>query len=300
MDQACKFLYISHMKTQSQIQSYSLFGETSELVDALHVESIQSRSQQHNWELKPHRHARLHQLLFVTGGGGAVELDGRSLALPPPCIVNVPRGVVHGFLFNPDTTGWVITLTSDLVDQCLTTSEGVRVPLEISCILAMEPDLCTLAQRIHGEYVSKSFARAQLLVGLATVLTAQVARSVQQFQTQASTDISRSNPIFERFEALVERDFRLRRSLAGYADELAVSATHLNRIVHQATGHSASRLVTERVLREARRLLIYTNLTAAGIAYDLGFVDPAHFSRVFTKGTGVPPRIFRKTLEQTS
>jgi len=296
MDQVRKFLYISNMTTQSPIQSYSLFGETSELVDALHVESIQSRSQKHNWELKPHRHARLHQVLFITGGGGAAELDGRNLALPPPCIVNVPRGVVHGFIFDPGTAGWVISLTSDLVDHCLATGEGVRIPVEFPCILAMPSDLQILAERIHVEYHSQGFARAQVLRGLAMVLTALVARSIQQ--TQGIGENSRSNPVFTRFQALVERDFRLRRSLADYANELAVSPTHLNRIVHQATGQAASQLVNERVLREARRLLIYTNLTAASIAYELGFGDPAHFSRVFTKGTGVPPRLFRKRLEQ--
>ncbi len=296
MDQARKFLYISHMTAQSHIQSYSLFGETSELVDALHVEHIQSRSQQHNWELKPHRHARLHQVLFVTGGGGAADLDGNSLALPPPCIVNVPRSVVHGFIFDPGTKGWVISLTSDLVDHSLAANEAVRSPLETPCILPMAPDLRILAERIHVEYHSQGFARTQVLRGLAMVLTGLVARSIQQ--VQGTGENSRSNPVFTRFQALVERDFRRRRSMADYAGELAVSPTHLNRIVHQATGHAASQLVNDRVLREARRLLIYTNLTAASIAYELGFGDPAHFSRVFTKGTGVPPRVFRKRLEQ--
>jgi len=84
--------------------------------------------------------------------------------------------------------------------------------------------------------------------------------------------------------------------LAEYARDLAVSPTHLNRIVHQVTGQSASHLVNERMLREARRMLLYTSLSAAQIAYDLGFSDPAHFSRVFTKGTGMPPRAFRKQL----
>jgi AraC family transcriptional activator of pobA len=50
------------------------------------------------------------------------------------------------------------------------------------------------------------------------------------------------------------------------------------------------------MLREARRMLLYTSLSAAQIAYELGFSDPAHFSRVFTKGTGMPPRRFRTRL----
>jgi len=133
MDSARKFLYISNMPLEPHIRSYNLFGETAELADVMHCESIQARSQLHNWELKPHRHARLHQILFLTGGGGAADLDGHSHTLPPPCIVNVPRGVVHGFQFAPGTAGWVITLTSDLVDHCLAAGEGVRPSLEAAC-----------------------------------------------------------------------------------------------------------------------------------------------------------------------
>lgn len=295
MDQARKFLYISNMHAQSHIQSYSLFGETSDLVDELHVENIQARSARHNWELKPHRHARLHQMLFITSGGGETGLDGRSLALPPPCIVNVPRGVVHGFQFDPGTTGWVVTLTSELVDHCLAGGGALRLPLENTSVLPMHADLHSLAQRMDREYYNKDLGRTQILRGLTTQMLALVARRIDQ--AQDSRKATHRNPLFTRFEALVERDFRLRRSLADYATELAMSPTHLNRIVHRATGHSASQLVNERVLREARRLLIYTNLTAAEIAYDLGFGDPAHFSRVFSKKTGMAPVVFRRQVE---
>jgi len=295
MDQARIFLYISNMHAQSHIQSYSLFGETSDLVDELHVEDIRARSARHNWALKPHRHTRLHQMLFITGGGGETGLDGRSLALPPPCIVNVPRGVVHGFQFDPGTTGWVVTLTSDLVDHCLAGGDGLRRALANASVLPMPPDLHNLAQRIDSEYHDKVLGRTQVLRGLTAQMLALVARQIDQAQDRSTAN--HRNPLFTRFEALVERDFRLRRSLADYAAELAMSPTHLNRIVHRATGHSASQLVNDRVLREARRLLIYTNLTAAEIAYDLGFGDPAHFSRVFSKKTGMAPGVFRRQVE---
>lgn len=283
------------MNAKSHIQSYSLFGETSELEDELHVESIRARSKRHNWELKPHRHARLHQLLFLTGGGGKVELDGRSLALPPPCIVNVPRGVVHGFQFAPGTVGTVVTLTSHLLDHCLTGSDRLRAALSNAVVLPQPPNLHSLTKGIEEEYHVPGFGRTEVLRGLAGAILARVARCIDQ--TLGDGKKGQSNPLFARFEMLLERDFRLRRSLADYAAELAVSPTHLNRIVQRSTGHSASQLVNDRVLREARRLLIYTNLTAAEVAYDLGFSDPAHFSRVFTNGTGVAPGIFRRQIE---
>lgn len=294
MDQLRQNLYISHMNSASHIRSYNLFGETAELADELHVETIRARSERHDWELKPHRHARLHQLLVLTGGGGAAELDGNTHPLPPPCLVNVPRGCVHGFRFGNDTAGWVLTLSSELLDQSLRAEAEVQMLLDRPSILPLPEAMQALAEQIHTEHQRPAFGRAQLLRGLALAATARTARAI------AAADPSRAetlaNPLFSRFETLVDSNFRQRLPLAAYARELAVSATHLNRITHQATGQPASALIRARTLREARRLLIYTTLSAAQIAYELGFADPAHFSRYFAKGTGVPPRKFRQQL----
>ena len=91
IDPTRNFLYISHMSEKSSIRSYNLFGETAELADVLHVETIKARSELHDWRLKPHRHARLHQFLFLTHGGGSAEFDGVRHGLREPCLANVPR-----------------------------------------------------------------------------------------------------------------------------------------------------------------------------------------------------------------
>ena len=75
MAKAREYLYISNMESlRSKIQSYSLFGESKHLPDVLHCETIADRSVLHDWELAPHRHARLHQILLVQSGGGWCSL----------------------------------------------------------------------------------------------------------------------------------------------------------------------------------------------------------------------------------
>lgn len=289
-----KLLYNSNMSPKSKIHSYNLFGETAELADVLHVETIRSRSALHDWQLKAHRHTRLHQILFLTSGRGEVEIDGAKHTIPAASFVNVPRAVVHGFSFSPDTSGWVVSLTADLLDHCILEGEGVRAPLDRPSVRPLPHDLSDLAGKLNEEYQRHSFARAQVLRSLAGALIALVARVI--FEADSANKARSQNPLFDRFEEMIERDFRKRRPLTDYARALAISPTHLNRISHQATGQAASQLINERMLREARRMLIYTNLTAAQIAYDLGFTDPAHFSRVFAKGTGVPPKLFRQKV----
>ena len=298
MDHPRNFLYISNMEEMSEttaIRNYNLFGETAEVPDVVHCETIPERSQLHNWELRPHRHARLHQLLLMRAGGGSAHVEGRQIALEPPLLLNVPRGCVHGFRFQAGTEGWVITLSADLLDQSLQEREGLRAVLSQPRLVALPAEVESLARRILVEFHNRDFARAQILRSQAGSLLGLAARAIHA--DQAPPDPLRDTPLIRRFEALVDREFRSRLTVADYAARLAVSPTHLNRVVRQATGRSASAMIAERVLREARRLLIYTNLTAAQIGYELGYADPAHFSRVFTRGVGVPPRAFRQRIE---
>ena len=56
----------------------------------------------------------------------------------------------------------------------------------------------------------------------------------------------------------------------------------------------------DRVIREARRNLVYTNLPVSTIAYALGFNDPAYFSRIFSASTGLSPRSFRDKVHEAA
>ena len=60
MDLTGKLLYKSNMSASASILNYNLFGETGDLPDVVHCETIEVRSLLHDWEFAPHRHARLH------------------------------------------------------------------------------------------------------------------------------------------------------------------------------------------------------------------------------------------------
>ena len=94
-----KLIQNMHFSNIDGIQSYSLFGESQHLPDVLHCETIAARSVLHDWELAPHRHTRLHQVLLVQSGGGVAHLDGEKHALFPGALINVPAGHVHAFRF---------------------------------------------------------------------------------------------------------------------------------------------------------------------------------------------------------
>ncbi|MBL4600423.1 MAG: helix-turn-helix transcriptional regulator [Rhizobiaceae bacterium] len=76
-----------------------------------------------------------------------------------------------------------------------------------------------------------------------------------------------------------------------------MSPTHLTRLANKHTGMPISKIIEGRLIQEARRNLAYTSLTVAEIAYRIGYKDPAYFTRVFTRTTGITPTEFRNKLE---
>lgn len=296
MEGSAFVLYNSNMRSersQSAIKVYNLFGEFGDLPDVVHCETIPSRSVLHDWTLAAHRHARLHQVLLVESGGGQATLDGRMRALRPMDVVNVAVGDVHGFSFVPGTQGWVLTLATEILDEALLASEGLRGVLSSSAVVRGTPQIRATMKQIFVEHAGRNFARAHILRALSATLIGLVARQLaggRQASGAADSDV------FRRFEALLEQRHLERWSVSDYAHALSVTPTHLNRVTRAATGDTASHLILNRMIREARRNLVYTNLPVSTIAYALGFDDPAYFSRVYAAATGLSPSAFRAQI----
>ena len=97
------------------------------------------------------------------------------------------------------------------------------------------------------------------------------------------------------FGLLLNQHFRTHRSVQHYADLLHVSPNHLNALCRRQLGKTASALIQERVLVEARRLLRHTDATIGQVADALGFEDASYFGRYFRKHTGqTPGEVVRK------
>ncbi len=98
----------------------------------------------------------------------------------------------------------------------------------------------------------------------------------------------------KQFIQLVDAHYLNTTSVADYADMLHVTANHLAETVRRTVGLPPGKIIHERLLLEAKRLLRYSDLPVAEIAYQLNFEDPSYFSRFFRKQTGFSPSDFRE------
>lgn len=105
--------------------------------------------------------------------------------------------------------------------------------------------------------------------------------------------------LLREFNMLVESYFKTEHSVSFYADKLFKSPKTLSNTFAKLNT-SPLQIIHERIVLEAKRLLIYTNKTAKEIAYEIGFEDASHLSRLFRKQTTLSPSDFKKQLKKAS
>lgn len=236
-----------------------------------------------------------HVLALVDAGRGRVTVDFRSFALVPRTVVWIPPGAVHRW----DDIG------------------GVRGDLVLFVPTApVTPAVRELAARPHSvpawtvtdsRWSHVDAARAHLLLEahdpvagsapeLLQILLSALLASVDA-PPPAPADAT-INPTFDLFRSTVETHFRAHHDVGYYARALGYSPRTLTRVVQQSTGDTAKAYLVERIVLEAKRLLVHDRLPASRVARELGFPDASNFSLFFRKVVGIPPGTWREAAER--
>ena len=284
--------------TQPPVPVFKLYGESQAwpTPDLLHCESIPKRSSLYHWEIKPHRHADLFQLLYVQHGQATVEVEGRRSRIVEPSIQVTPPLCVHGFQFSEDIEGYVLTLGAPLVAQLEARLGAPLAVLASAGCYALGEDhafINTLFEALLKEYEGSAVSRDLVLGSLVNVLMVWISRTRQQNKAASGRD-ERNRQSLGGFIKLVEQHYREHLTVETFAHRLGMSAVHLNNLCRQLAGQTALQIIHQRLLLEARRNLVYTNMTVAQVSDNLGFADPAYFSRFFRRLTGQSPNGFRR------
>ena len=280
------------MKAPPAIQYVPLRGGTLPLV----VERISVPTSAPGQVFRPHRHD-FQEVLWLESGYGVHSIDDRLIEFRPPSVSVITRGQVHAFRETRDLRGFVVSFTEELFaapagyaphqlvfnyasrDQAF----PVRDDLQRQALPLLNLMLAEYGRAREGGDLT-------LLRPLVEALLVLVRRAAQEANAPHLSG-TRDLP---RFLALLERDYALRHEVGHYAEALSVSAKHLSRLTHAALGKTAKRVIQDRRMLEARRLLGFTEEPVQEVAARLGFADPFHFSRAFKAATGRSPRAFRE------
>jgi AraC family transcriptional activator of pobA len=289
------------MSLSTDVPVYKLYGEHDQWLtpDMVHCESIAARSQLHNWQIKPHQHHGLFQILYLKKGTAKVRLDDRHQDMRAGQILMVPQMCIHGFRFARNAEGHVITLAYPLIGK-------ISRDIGDGMITSTSPHIHCLGDDVESDYIKTAFSavdheykrnaphRNLLLESLLGAILIWLTRNSANSSGQQSKAVSRGLEHFAHFCDLIEECYTRHYPVAHYARKIGITAAHLNVLCRQAVGQSALDLIHERMLLEARRNLVYTSMTVSVVSYTLGFSDPAYFTRFFKRRVGLSPKDFRR------
>lgn len=287
------------MKT---VPNFALYGTQADpsWIDLVHFERIPERSSLFGWEIEPHVHDALIQVLHPVRGGGRTFIDGRQWALAPPCLIVAPARSVHGFHFSPEVDGPVITVAQrPLESLAAMAAPELLAHVRTPAVLHVDPAsrhaeaLKALFDAIEREASTHTPGQVGAGMSLVVALFVQIARIAQSKHAAETTLRSRKAGQIERFRAMLDENCRRRPSAEGCARSLGVTRGQLTRLCREVLGMSTLDAINARVVHEAQRELVYSSLSIKQVAAELGFDDEAYFGRFFKKQTGLRPTEFR-------
>jgi AraC family transcriptional activator of pobA len=242
------------------------------------------------WRVEAMRAYAEPLLLWFTRGQGRITVGGITRGYGAHNAIYIPAGMMHGFEVGPQTFGTALFFGRD---------HGLDLPqspmhLRIRDVVP-QGELSGIIENIVRETETdrpgKEKAALHYLGILGVWLERQAAVSADE---AARPDAARR--LARAYADILEKNFRSGMGVSDFARELGVTSTHLTRVCNKTCGRSASDLLHDRVIFEARKLLTETRMPVSQVAQALGFTSAAYFTRAFQHRTGKTPSAFRKSI----
>lgn len=231
--------------------------------------------QHHPANASPERALGCHAAVLVTKGSGHL-LHGPNRVLhevEAPALLWLFPGLLHGYRpSTPWRQSWA--LFSGTATDALT---------KLGYLNPTTP----VRRYADPRALERAFAK---LLRITRTSGSEVPTAAALFELIAAAEEQPGSDIVDRLKALACRPLTIKQ----FADELGLSVDTLRDTVRKATGSTPQDVILTTRLNEAKALLADSDLPVAAIARQVGYDDPAYFSRLFTTRVGTPPRTFRQ------
>ncbi len=250
----------------------------------------------------PHRHDFYH-VVWVTQGSGHHIIDSERYDVRPDTVFFMSPGQVHDFQLEGEVRGFTINFSAEFFALQLQNKkvlDDIPVYQHENPIAAvhLEPRQAAALRRvlddIAEEYEAEQPGYQDVLRSYLSIFLTKASRYAQP--AVAADSSLRDLALARRFKGLLEEHFRTVADVAAYARLLRVTERALNDATRRALGTTANKLIRDRVMLEAKRMLLHSQVPVSQIADRLAFDDPAYFSRCFKKHTGRSPVDYRQAL----
>lgn len=285
-----------------------LFQDVDESQALFHIHKIQNMCNEVVKQNGDHHMHNYYTITWITEGEAIHATKYVEYTLRENSILFVPPGLIHRFIINGHCQGYSITFN----ETFFTIKENGEGSVSDSTLFS-NPDFRSIihldrkqiglfqaiADLMEREFLNDDRYRHDLLYYQLKLFLLESRRIYEnQHDLKPILDEEHPGSVIIKFKQLIDGNFKEQKNVSSYADMLNLRATCLNEITKKTTGITAGELIRNRVIKEAKKLLYGSDLSTKEIAYDLGFQDPAYFSRFFKKYTNQTLSDFRNLIRK--
>ena len=247
----------------------------------------------------PHRH-EFTEFIYIKNGSGKQEIDGVEYDLISHTFYIISKGQVHHFLYAKNLEGILIRFQDTILPAVQSSNEGFYYNLLFSLRQYNEVPIPSkkrqLVDVLLGSMLEEYEVQTTKMLDLSLIQHLLYPLIILLNRcTLAKVELpDYTQDLYAEFINLLEQAFKQQHNLSFYARTMGLSSRKLTEICHVQSGKSAKKIITERLMTEAQRLLKYTSLPLKEIVAQLGYKDIGYFCRYFKKTTGMTPSVFKE------
>jgi AraC-like DNA-binding protein len=266
---------------------------------------IKNKQYPHKTDLA-HRHSYYEICIFINGAGTHM-IDFKSFPIKSSSIHFLTPGQVHLISREENYHGFLLVFSREFYSLGLQ-DEDLLMTLPFFNNNTSEPilnlsleefaELLDIIEHLRADYKRDSEIREDVLRSYLHIFLLKCRYFFNKMYFDKDIIKDPTFLLVNKFRSLVEQNFKEIHLVKEYADLVNESPAHLNKIVKSITGENASKFIIKRIVLEAKRLLIYTDLSNKEISFKMNYDDPSYFSRLFRKKVGTSPSEFRIQMKQ--
>jgi AraC-like DNA-binding protein len=238
---------------------------------------------------KPHRH-EFYSIIWVTSGKGTHQVDFKTYPALPGTVFFISPEQVHQLNMDGRHDGAVLLFTTNFLEQFSTGTNWLRqsgfffrcddvTPLLLN--QSTESQLKDCIKQIELEFQQKQDGYLDVIGALLKIFLLQCQRQSNE-QAPIHTERHRSaSALVKKFKNLLDEKYAQWHMVSNYAAGMNITPNYLNEILNAETGRNAKDMILSRIMLEAKRYAIHSEISVKELAFKLGFEDPAHFSKLF-------------------
>lgn len=266
----------------------------------LYVNSFKEHLKKHHFIEKLHRH-NFYLLVLFTNGTGTHTIDFDSFKITKGSMFLMQPGQIHSWQLSSDIDGFIVFCSKEIFNLHFESKKIEQYPFFQSFennpeIFLFEKDIKKLSsyfKMMIEESSSKNNYKKDKLLNLLDIILIDISRI---YTSEKNQEKPVYNYKLKQFDLFLEAYYETEKSPSFYADKMAITLKHLNRITKTILNKTVTELITQRVILESKRLLVERNLSLIEIADELGFSSANYFVKLFKKQEGITSKEFLKQL----